>query len=80
MFYWSMATEQRSDPKRRADSEFDISGALPSEDRDVLSAASTALAENTNPGEWMPLAKLYSEVSLLDIAVNMSWFVPILCA
>eukprot|EP01018_Ginkgo_biloba_P010584 Gb_16509 [translate_table: standard] len=55
-------SDQKGDSRRRADHETDIFQQMQAEEKDVVSAVATVLSDLCGPGEWMPMAKLHSEL------------------
>ncbi|OQU80834.1 FHA domain-containing protein FHA2 isoform X2 [Sorghum bicolor] len=56
--------DSRSDIRSRGERDIDNQQALQAEEKDVVSSVATVLSDLCGPGEWMPMAKLHTE--LLD--------------
>eukprot|EP01018_Ginkgo_biloba_P035593 Gb_24502 [translate_table: standard] len=54
--------DQKGDARRRIDHELDNPQQIQTEEKDVVSAVATVLSDLCGPGEWMPMAKLHSEL------------------
>lgn len=54
-------SDQKGDFRRRADHEAEMFQQM-QEEKDVVSAVATVLSDLCGPGEWMPMAKLHSEL------------------
>lgn len=61
---WGCACIEHKGDMRRRGEESGFSQAK-AEERDVVSAITTVLQELCAPGEWMPMARLNNEVSVL---------------
>ncbi|KAH9322529.1 hypothetical protein KI387_017168 [Taxus chinensis] len=55
-------SDQKGDSRRRGDHESDMFQQMQSEEKDVVSAVATVLSDLCGPGDWMPMAKLHSEL------------------
>lgn len=55
--------EKKSEARSRVDREADNHQLMQLEEKDVVSSVATVLSDLCGPGEWMPMAKLHSEVS-----------------
>ncbi|KAK1292943.1 hypothetical protein QJS10_CPB17g02239 [Acorus calamus] len=60
--YSSGQFERRSDTRSRADRDADNHQLLQLEEKDVVSSVATVLSDLCGPGDWMPMAKLHSEL------------------
>lgn len=60
-----MSADKKSDIRSRADRDSDNQQLLQLEEKDVVSSVATVLSDLCGPGEWMPMAKLHSEVILI---------------
>ncbi|KAH9318276.1 hypothetical protein KI387_020045 [Taxus chinensis] len=60
--FGSYQFDQKGDTRRRMDHETDNSQQIQTEEKDVVSAVATVLSDLCGPGEWMPMAKLHSEL------------------
>ena len=56
--------EKRGEGRSRIDRETDSQQHLQLEEKDVVSSVATLLSDICGPGDWMPMEKLHSEVSL----------------
>jgi len=54
--------DSRSEIRSRGDRDIDNQQALQAEEKDVVSSVATVLSDLCGPGEWMPMAKLHTEV------------------
>lgn len=54
--------DNRSDIRSRGDREMDNQHILQTEEKDVVSSVATVLSDLCGPGEWMPMAKLHTEL------------------
>ncbi|OVA13610.1 hypothetical protein BVC80_375g5 [Macleaya cordata] len=54
--------EKKPDPRSRASREADNHQLLQLEEKDVVSSVATVLSDLCGPGEWMPMAKLHTEL------------------
>lgn len=57
-----VCADNRSDIRSRGDREMDNQHILQTEEKDVVSSVATVLSDLCGPGEWMPMAKLHTEV------------------
>lgn len=55
-------TDKKSEARSRVDRDADNHQLLQLEEKDVVSSVATVLSDLCGPGEWMPMAKLHSEV------------------
>jgi hypothetical protein len=55
-------TGSKSETRSRGDREVDNQQILQAEEKDVVSSVATVLSDLCGPGEWMPMAKLHTEV------------------
>lgn len=56
--------EKKGEGRSRIDRENDNQQLLQLEEKDVVSSVATVLSDLCGPGEWMPMDKLHTEVSL----------------
>ncbi|WOL15560.1 hypothetical protein Cni_G24341 [Canna indica] len=54
--------EKKSEVRSRADRDSDNHQLMQLEEKDVVSSVATVLSDLCGPGEWMPMAKLHSEL------------------
>ncbi|XP_064943650.1 FHA domain-containing protein FHA2-like [Musa acuminata AAA Group] len=54
--------EKKSEARSRVDREADNHQLMQLEEKDVVSSVATVLSDLCGPGEWMPMAKLHSEL------------------
>ncbi|KAM0947059.1 putative transcription factor interactor and regulator FHA-SMAD family [Dioscorea sansibarensis] len=59
---YGVQLDKKSDIRSRADRESDNQQLLQLEEKDVVSSVATVLSDLCGPGEWMPMAKLHSEL------------------
>lgn len=78
--------DSRSEIRSRGDRDVDNQQALQAEEKDVVSSVATVLSDLCGPGEWMPMAKLHTEVCYanhknvylcnFDAEVNVFYILP----
>ena len=54
--------DSRSEIRSRGDRDIDNQQILQAEEKEVVSSVATVLSDLCGPGEWMPMAKLHTEV------------------
>ncbi|KAH7664139.1 Forkhead-associated (FHA) domain-containing protein [Dioscorea alata] len=59
---YGVQLDKKSDIRSRADRDSDNQQLLQLEEKDVVSSVATVLSDLCGPGEWMPMAKLHSEL------------------
>lgn len=59
-----ISAEKKGDGRSRVDRDTDNQQLLHLEEKDVVSSVATVLSDLCGPGEWMPMEKLHTEVSL----------------
>ena len=58
----SFGFADRSEIRSRGDRDIDNQQILQAEEKEVVSSVATVLSDLCGPGEWMPMAKLHTEV------------------
>ncbi|KAL5222216.1 hypothetical protein ABZP36_026929 [Zizania latifolia] len=58
----TLSEDNRSEIRSRGDRDMDNQHILQAEEKDVVSSVATVLSDLCGPGEWMPMAKLHTEV------------------
>jgi hypothetical protein len=54
--------DSRSEIRSRGDRDMENQQILQAEEKEVVSSVATVLSDLCGPGEWMPMAKLHTEV------------------
>lgn len=54
--------DKKMEPRARSDRETDNQQLMQLEEKDVVSSVANVLSDLCGPGEWMPMARLHSEV------------------
>jgi hypothetical protein len=60
--YEQKLVDKNLEARARTDRETDNQKLMQLEEKDVVSSVATVLSDLCGPGEWMPMAKLHSEV------------------
>ncbi|KAK3122219.1 hypothetical protein QOZ80_8BG0666720 [Eleusine coracana subsp. coracana] len=58
----TLGEDSRSELRSRGDRDVDNQQVLQAEEKDVVSSVATVLSDLCGPGEWMPMAKLHTEL------------------
>lgn len=60
----ALPADKKAEARSRVDRDADNQQLLQLEEKDVVSSVATVLSDLCGPGEWMPMEKLHTEVSL----------------
>lgn len=58
-----VSADKKAEGRSRVDRESDNQQLLQLEEKDVVSTVATVLSDLCGPGDWMPMERLYNEVS-----------------